>query len=191
VTARVHEAIMQLLVEGGIQSCTFTAVAERAGVQRSTLYRRFHDRWEAIIDAFIALAAADVTPDDADNFRDQLRSVLRKLAALLDSPLGSTMMIVAAELHCTPRVDVWKAYFSHRLEQLAPMFDAAVARGELAPDADRENLITFAAGPIYFRIFISGRPADDDFIDSIINSMPSRFGCGGPEAEVSLPARIA
>ena len=59
VTHRIHAAILELLIEGGVQECTFSAVAERAKVERSTLYRRFPDRWEAMIDAFMARAAAD------------------------------------------------------------------------------------------------------------------------------------
>ena len=34
VTARVHQAIIDLIVEGGCQACTFSAVAKRAGVER-------------------------------------------------------------------------------------------------------------------------------------------------------------
>jgi AcrR family transcriptional regulator len=45
VTNRVHEAIIELLVEDGVQACTFSAVAERAGMELSTIYRRFPDRW--------------------------------------------------------------------------------------------------------------------------------------------------
>src|SRR5438128_8711360 len=79
VTARVHKAIIGLIVERGVHACTFTAVAERAGIERSTLYRRFPDRWEAIIDAFMAIGAADIVAESSANFADDLRSVLPNL----------------------------------------------------------------------------------------------------------------
>src|SRR5436190_8823111 len=72
VTAKVNEAVLALLVEGGTQACTFKAVAERAGVERSTLYRRYPDRWEMMIDAFMARAAADVMPDQSGSFPQDL-----------------------------------------------------------------------------------------------------------------------
>lgn len=183
VTRRVHSAVLDLLVSNGADGCTFKAVAERAAVERSTLYRRYPDRWVMMIDAFVALAAADVTADLTGNFRAELRSVLRKLALLLDSPLGSALMIVAAELHGNSGVDVWQSYFRHRLEQLAPMFDGAVERGELGASVDRETLITLAAGPIYFRIFISGRQVDDQLIDDVLDSVCATF-CPPPRPEV-------
>lgn len=51
------------------------------------------------------------------------------------------------------------------------MFDAAVVRGGLPPETDREALFTFAAGPIYFRLFIAARAVDDAFIDSIVETV--------------------
>ena len=168
VTHRVHEAILALLVENGVQGCTFTAVAERAGIERSTLYRRFPDRWEAIIDALMAVAEKDVMPDVGDSFAHDLRSVLIKLRDTLESALGPAVLAVGIELRVGEGKHYPRAYFDRRMAQLAPMFDAAIARGELAPDVDREALLAFAAGPIYFRIFIASHPVDDAFVDTAV-----------------------
>ena len=168
VTQRVHQAIIDLLVEQGVQGCTFTAVAERAGIERSTLYRRFPDRWEAIIDALIAVAEKDVMPDLGGSFAHDLRSVLIRLRDTLQTALGPAVLAVGLELR-SGRADHYpRAYFDRRMAQLAPMFDAAIARGELAPDVDREVLIAFAAGPIYFRTFIASHSVDDTFIDTAV-----------------------
>jgi AcrR family transcriptional regulator len=174
VTHRVHEAIVELLIEGGVQACSMSAVADRAGIERSTLYRRFPDRWEAIIDALMARAAADVLPDLGASFADDLRSVLRKLRDTLNSPLGPAVLAVAVELQGGAH-DYPRAYFDQRMKQLDPMFDAAIERGELAADVDRDTLFAFAAGPVYFRTFIAGRPVDDVFIDGIVESMRRRY----------------
>jgi len=171
VTQRVHSAIVDLLLEGGVHACTFSAVAERAGVERSTLYRRFPDRWEAIIDALIARVALDVLPDLGDSFRDDLTSILRKLRDTLNSPLGPAVLSVAIELRSNDGNDYPRAYFDRRMAQLDPMFDGAIARRELRPEVDREEVFTLAAGPIYFRTFIAGRGVDDAFIDGIVEKI--------------------
>lgn len=175
VTARVHAAITELIVEGGVEACTFAAVAERAGIERSTLYRRFPDRWDAIIDTWMARAETDVMPDLGDSFAEDLKSVLRRLVELLESPLGPALLSVAAALRSGAGSEHSRAYFDRRMAQLAPMFDAAIARGELAADVDRETLFTIAMGPIYFRMFIAGRPADAEFIAALVESTCATF----------------
>jgi len=170
VTGRVHEAIVGLLLEGGVQACTFSAVAERASVERSTLYRRFPDRWEAIIDALMARAGADVMPDLGKSFAHDLKSVLLKLRDTLNSPLGPALLAAAIELRSEDN-EYPRAYFDRRLEQLQPMFDAAIARGELPADVDCEAVFSLAAGAIYFRIFIASRQVADAFIDDLVEKI--------------------
>jgi AcrR family transcriptional regulator len=190
VTARVHEAIVRLLIEGGAQACTFTTIAERSGVDRSTLYRRFPDRWAAMIDALMARAAADVMPDLGESFAEDLMSVLRKLKKTLESPLGPALLAVAVELRSSDGAYP-RHYFDQRMGQLASMFDAAVERGELRSTVDREALFTAAAGPIYFRMFIVGRDVDEDFIRTIVSNVCSIYCSPSAAVKLSLPARIA
>jgi AcrR family transcriptional regulator len=191
VTARVHQAITDLLVEGGAEACTFSAVAERAGIERSTLYRRFPDRWDAIIETWMERARMDVMPDLGASFAEDLASVLRKLADTLGSRLGPALVRVAAELRARDDADYSRTYFDARMAQLEPMFEAAIRRGELPAGIDRESLFTAAAGPVYFRIFIAGRQVDEDFIHSIVSNICWLYCSPSAAAKVSLPARIA
>jgi AcrR family transcriptional regulator len=191
VTARIHDAVLRLLVEGGTPNCTYSNVAELAEVERSTLYRRYPDRWEMMIDAFIDYAGTDVMPDPTGDFAADLTSVLRKLRDSLESPLGPALVSVAAELRAHSHGDFSRAFFDRRMEQLAPMFDAAIARGELAAHVDREELFTFAAGAIYFRMFIAARGVDEEFIHSVVASVCWLYCTPSAAAKVPLPARIA
>lgn len=191
VTARVHQAIVDLIVHGGVQACTFSAVAERAGIERSTLYRRFPDRWEAIIDAFMAIGQATIVPDDTGTFAGDLRSLLAKVASTLESPLGSAIVAAAAEMRRGRPSDVTRTYFDRRMGQLESMFDRAIERGELRSEVDRELLFTSASGPLFFRAFIASRSLDDAFIDSVVSNVCWLYCTPSAAAKLSLPARIA
>src|SRR5947209_11220507 len=191
VTARVHAAITDLLVEGGPEVCTFSAVAERAGVDRSTLYRRFPDRWDAIVETCLERARMDIMPDLGASFADDLKSVLRKLVEALESPFGPALVKVAAELRARHDKDYSRTYFDTRMAQLDPMFDAAITRGELRAGIDREALFTAAAGPIYFRLFIAGRQVDADFIHAIVSNVCWLYCSPSAAAKLSRPARFA
>lgn len=180
-----------MLVEGGTQACTFKSIAERAGVERSTLYRRYRDRWDMLIDAFIALAGTDVVPTPGESFAEDLTSVLRKLAGQLSAPVGPALVTVAAELRAEERDDFSRTFFDGRMAQLEPMFEAAIARGELPADVDREAVFTFAAGAIYFRTFIAARAVDEDFIHSVVESVCWLHCSPSAAAKLSLPVRMA
>ena len=180
VTLRIHEAVRRLLLESGTDACSYKNVAERAGVERSTLYRRYPDRWDMLIDAFIDLAGTEVVPDLGHSFASDLKSVLSKLAAMLNTPLGPAVMSVAGELQAQSRNEVARTFFDRRMSQLEPMFDAAVARGELSAEVDGEEVFTFAAGAIYFRTFIAARGVDDAFIDRVVENVCWMFCAGSP-----------
>ena len=162
--------MIELLTSGGANSCTFKGVADAAGVERSTLYRRYPDRWAMMVDAIAHFTSIDVAPDLGDSFAHDLASVLRKLRDTLDSPLGPAVMTVAAAVRAGVGSDYSKVFFDQRMEQLAPMFDAAIRRGELPPDVDRKGLFSFAAGPIWYRTSIASWGADEIFCGS--SSMP-------------------
>ncbi|MFL6730332.1 MAG: TetR-like C-terminal domain-containing protein, partial [Sphingomicrobium sp.] len=104
-----------------------------------------------------------------------LRSVAAKLVEQLESPLGPAIVAAAADLRAQSGTDYSRAFFDRRMAQLKPMFDAAIARGELAPETDTEELFSMLAGPIYFRMFIAARAVDERFIDRTVERVMQLF----------------
>lgn len=168
VTQRLRAAVMTLLLEGGVEACTTSNIAERAGIDRSTLYRRYPDRWGAIIDTVIDRVEKDTVVVDTGSFAGDLKAVLSTLADLIATPMGPAIVTAAGTLHSEGRVAAARVFFERRMDQLEPMFDAAVRRGELAADVDREELFTFAVGTIWFSKFIASRIVGDREIDRIV-----------------------
>jgi hypothetical protein len=93
-------------------------------------------------------------------------------------------MTVAAALRSRPDLHYARDYFDRRMKQLEPMYDAAVARGELSPTIDREVVKAMTAGAIYHRFFVAGRSADDQFIDEVVELACRSVGVEEP-AKVS------
>ena len=176
VTRRINEAILELMAEGGIEACTFQNVASRAGVERSTLYRRNPDRWPTIMAAIIHLAERETATFTTGAFRSDLLGTLLNLARVLNSPLGPPLMSVAAALQGGAAPGQAEAFWKSRQQHLAPMFEAAIERGELPPDIDRDRLFAMVAGPIYFRRFIAAQPVTDDWVKGVANQVCDSFG---------------
>lgn len=175
VTRRIHEAILELLVEGGIDACTFQNVASRAGVERSTLYRRSPDRWPTIIDAIIDFAERETAPHDTGTFRGDLTATIRNLAKALNGPLGPALVTVAAALQGGAAPGQGERFWASRMERLAPMFDNAIARGELPADCDPEEIFSMAAGPMYFRRFVAAKLIGDEWVKLVVDEICDRY----------------
>lgn len=175
VTRRINQAFLQLLTEGGIEACTFQNVASRAGIERSTLYRRNPDRWPAIMDAIIELAERETAPFDTGSFREDLTATLLNLAAVLNSPTGPALIQVAGALQSGVAPGQGERFWKSRQQQLAPMFDAAIERGELPADVDRDELFAVAAGPIYFRKFIASQPLTEAWVRKVVGQICDRY----------------
>jgi AcrR family transcriptional regulator len=175
VTRRINSAVLELLAEGGIDACTFQNVATRAGVERSTLYRRNPDRWPTIIDAIIDFAERETAPINTGSFRSDLLATLRNLARALNGPLGPTLVSVAAKLQAGAAPGQGERFWASRMERLGPIFDQAVERGELPAGADAEEIFSMAAGPIYFRRFIASKEVDEEWVQTIVDEICRRY----------------
>ena len=175
VTRRINEALLELLAEGGLEACTFQNVATRAGIERSTLYRRNPDRWPTIVGAIIDLADRETANFDTGAFRTDLEATLLNLAKVLESPLGPSLIEVAGALQSGVAPGQAERFWKSRQKQLAPMFEAGIKRGELPADVDRDELFAMAAGPIYFWKFIASKPLTSDWVHRVVDQVCARY----------------
>jgi hypothetical protein len=175
VSRRINQAVLELLADGGIDACTFQNVAAKAGIERSTLYRRNPDRWPTIIGAIIDLAERETPVVDTGSFRTDLLATLISLANILNGSLGPPLIAVAGALQSGAAPGQAERFWKSRQQHLSPMFEAAINRGELAADIDRDELFAMAAGPIYFRRFIASQPVDKAWVRKVTDQICDRY----------------
>jgi AcrR family transcriptional regulator len=171
VSRRVNEAVLELLIEGGIGACTFASVAERAEVERSTLYRRYGDRWAMMIDAILGYANNEAAAVSLGSFRKDLAFLLDRMAEILSTPLGPALWAVGAALRAGSAPEHKARFWETRLTQIYPIVTAAKERGELRPDVDAEALFAFAMGAVHFRMLVIGERVDSDTVDQIVDDV--------------------
>ena len=169
VTRRVNEGVIQLLVERGIEGCTLAAVAERAKIERSTLYRRYGDRWAMIIDAIVSFTADEIPVTSLGSFRQDLRFLLGRTAELLATSLGPAFWAAAAAVRAGSAPEHRTRFWTMRFTQIEPIIDGARARGELAQNVDAEELLSMALGTLHYRMLIMGEPVKAAIIDRIVD----------------------
>ena len=169
VTRRVKESVVQLLIEGGMDACTFAAVAEHARVERSTLYRRYGDRWAMMIDAILDFAADEIPSDSTGSFAEDLRFLLDRTAEILATPLGPAVWSVGAALRAGSAPEHRARFWQTRFRQISPIFEAAKARGELAEDTNEEEVLAFALGAVHYRMLVIGERVDSAMTERIVD----------------------
>lgn len=86
VRARVLEAFAAVVTAEGLAGATMDAIAEAAGVSKTTIYTRWSDRSSLIVDAFAYTSAAIPTFSPDIEFPDALDVILGVTADPLTKP---------------------------------------------------------------------------------------------------------
>jgi AcrR family transcriptional regulator len=162
---KILDATRELLAEeGGLRALTIEAVAARSGVAKTTIYRRWRDKWELALDAvMIDMLPRFADPVDVGDTRKELvtflDSVVKQLAA---PPMGPAMQALVSQIATEP--ELARVYREQVVEprraQLRPVIDRAIARGDLRPDTDLRLVHELMLGPVFYRLLLSGGPLD-------------------------------
>jgi len=161
----ILDATRELLAdEGDVGALTVEAVAARSGVAKTTIYRRWRDKWELALDAvMIDMLPGFADPVDVGNTRKELITfvdgAMRNLSAL---PSGPAMQGLASQIATDPELGrVYREQVVEpRREQLRPVVERGIARGDLRPDTDVRLVHELMVGPIFYRLLFSGGPLD-------------------------------
>jgi AcrR family transcriptional regulator len=168
VRAAVLAATLAELAGTGYAALTVENVARRAGVHKTTIYRRWKDREGLVTDAMTDLAATQVPFPDTGDIDTDLRRLARSFVAFLNSPTGQA--VAAATLSDASRIpevaDAKHRFFEDRFRRAEPVISAAIARGELPAGTDPAELIRTLVAPIYLRLLVTGEPIDATTADN-------------------------
>ena len=161
VRAAVLEATLTLMREAG-DRFSIAQVAARAGVHETSIYRRWGSREALIVDAIRCYLGAEVPVPDTGSLRGDLMAFIERSVAFLRSSLGAQLVRATAPASLAAATDERRHYWPHRLGQIGVMFERALARGEIADEADSALAAELLLAPLYFRLLVTGAPLDGD-----------------------------
>jgi AcrR family transcriptional regulator len=181
VDQRVLDAAWELLHAGGYAALSMDDVADRAGAAKTTVYRRWPTKDHLAV-AVAARILGDVPVPGTGDLRRDLTEFVTALAASLNRlrlaghPDGGPSAGLAAELIAAtarhPDIDtavraMYAARHDLARERLAAARDAEGLRGDIDPAIVIDQL----AGPVYYRILITGAPADRDYAERLVGAV--------------------
>src|SRR4051812_11051836 len=156
----IFESTRRLLDEGGYHGLTVEGVAAEAGVAKTTIYRRYANKALLVLDSMTQAAHdAPVELPDTGTFRDDLIAVAHlvreEVAPSSPSSVGAALLGEASQ---DPAVaERLRAFADFRFEQGKPVYDRAIARGELRADADWRVVAELLVGWIFHASIVSRR----------------------------------
>ncbi|MFJ9375665.1 TetR/AcrR family transcriptional regulator [Streptomyces sp. NPDC101455] len=168
-------ATREALVELGWSRLTLGDVATRAGVAKTTLYRRWAGKNELVVDAVAELFDELHLPDRGTLAAD-IEGVVLQFAAILARPEAKSglMAVVAESIHDDALRERIRESIVDRQKCLVLEGRArAQARGELPPETDPEKaartadlIFDVVAGAVVHRTLVSAEPADEEWVHS-------------------------
>ncbi|GAA2762925.1 TetR/AcrR family transcriptional regulator [Streptomyces paradoxus] len=173
--AAILAATREALVELGWSKLTLGDVATRAGVAKTTLYRRWAGKNELVVDAVAELFDELELPDRGSLAAD-IEGVVLQFASILALPEArSGLMAVVAEATRDEALrERIRASVVDRQKRLVLEGRArAQARGELAAEPDPASsartvdlIFDMVAGAVVHRTLVSAEPADEEWVHS-------------------------
>jgi AcrR family transcriptional regulator len=176
----IVDATLQLLApDGDVGSLTVEAVAARSGVAKTTIYRRWRDKWELALDAvMIDTLPRFAEPVDVGDTRQELLTFVNPVVTMLAAtPYGPAMQGLVSQIATDP--DLARVYREQvvqpRHTQLAPVIQRGIARGDLRADTEVPLLHELLVGPIFYRLLLSGAPLDRNLGPRLVDATLAGF----------------
>ena len=172
-TARTRQAVMAAvmdeLAESGYAGTTVDRVAARAGIAKTTIYRRWGGMDRLLADLMAEHAAAEVPVPDCGDLHSDLRALARSVIDMLGDPpvrAAFASMLAAATLNPDAR-EVLSRFLAGRVAAMTVIIDRAARRGEVPPGTEGAEVIRTMTILIYGRLYILGQPATHSLADGI------------------------
>ena len=166
-------ATLAELAESGYSALSLERVANRAGVHKTTLYRRWGTREELVLETMLERAGQRVSVPDTGSLRSDLLELARTAAANAATPEVAAMArAVAAEAPYDDRLAAAnRRFWSERLALDGVIVERAIERGEAAAGTDPRQAIEAVLGPIHLRLLLTGEPIDDAFLQQVVDTV--------------------
>lgn len=170
-TARTRAAVLQAalseLIESGYAGTTVERIAARAGVAKTTIYRRWGGLNGLLADLMAQVAEQEIPVPDTGHFDADLRALAREIVASLQLPgiraaFGS---ILASAIQDQATRELLSRFIATRTATMAVIIRRASQRGDLPDGADAAEVLQIVTAQIYYRLFIVGEPPSPALAD--------------------------
>lgn len=161
-SVRSHQAMLratlELLGEVGYETMSIEAISARAGIGKTTIYRRYSSKEELVADAIESIRQDVVIPDTGNLWSD-LDELVENAAQITLSPVGRqtvAMIISSASRNSQFAQIYWTKYLQPRRKAFAVIIERAKSRNEIGAIDSGLVFDSMSGIMLYALIFQSG-----------------------------------
>lgn len=164
ISTRVDAAARAVIAEGGYAAVSVEAVARRAGVARTTVYRRYPSRLSL---AFASLAHPPKLgpPPDTGSIAGDFAAVIEQVVTALTRP-GASEAVAAIIADVDSGADgrhIRAAFIAAERGWMEAVLGRARDRGELMRPIVTDDVVDLLAGPVLYRFLVRGDARDLEY----------------------------
>jgi AcrR family transcriptional regulator len=140
-------------MERGYERMTVDEVAERAGVGKATVYRRYPSKEDLAHDALQRIFEIEVPVPATGSLRGDLIEMYRSTLEFANSPIGEQFLrLVAGEASRDEWVaQLYREMYEVRRRMARDLLQRAVDAGEVRPDLDSDEIMDALPGMLVVR----------------------------------------
>ncbi|MDG4786324.1 TetR/AcrR family transcriptional regulator [Micromonospora sp. WMMD1102] len=179
ITAAIRQAVLQELAAVGYGRLSIEAVARRAGVGKTAVYRRWNSKLELVLEIVSRVAGRSLPLPDTGSLRGDLDILLRIVAKALRHPLASQIIPdLLAEAARNPQIaqTLQEALHANQRDIGILLIGRAVDRGELPAGADPDVAVDLIVGPLYWRLAVTRTPLQEDYLQRMVAAIATALG---------------
>ena len=184
-------AALELVAEQGIRDLRMDDVAERAGVGKATIYRRYSSKDE-LVTAAVAGLVSEITVPDTGSTRADLHALMRRAVEVYSGSVEAGVMpslVDAMSRDADLAGMVRKDFLARRRAALRTVLERGSDRGDLAADLDHELALDVLGGPLFYRLLITGGPIDQRLADGVVELILRGFAPAEPARKAARKPR--
>lgn len=154
IRTQVLDAVLAELGEHGYDGLTTDTVAARAGVHRTTVYRRWGDVGGLLADVLDAASDDDWQPPDTGSLEGDLTALNQEIHTALTAQPPVVSALIAASFRSEKAADAQQRLWEDRYARCEIVVSRAVQRGDLPPGTDARRLLITATAPLYHQLLL-------------------------------------
>jgi AcrR family transcriptional regulator len=177
--ARSDEAILkaarELLDERGVHGLTIEGVADRSGVAKTTIYRRYRGRNDLALAVLVNMTAGFRAPADLGDTRKELLAFVNEATQVILR--GGVIEGLVSEIAADPRLaeTYRERIIKVRYGEVRTIIDRGIERGDLRPDTDLRVLHEILIGPLFYRLLLSGYPLNKKHAGQLVDAAMAAY----------------